>query len=120
MFGIEIRIDRFGAAEVEHAEVVAADKEVSWVGVGVECAEVVDLVGVKIPERLPDDVAKVLRRGAVGKDIEWLAIHPIHRDHAAVGKFWVVFREADLGEVCAGRREACRVAEFLFVVGFLE
>ena len=74
----------------------AADEEVPGVGVGVETPEVVDLVGVEIPERLPDAVAPVLRGRAIGKDIERLTVHPIHRDHPAVGKLGVVFREADI------------------------
>lgn len=81
LFAVEIRVDRFCATEVEHAEVVALDEKISRMRVGMETPEVVDLMGVKIPERLPNAISQLLRGRAVGKDIERLAVHPIHRNH---------------------------------------
>ena len=85
-----------------------------------ENTEIVNLVGVEIPERLPYAVAKVLRCLTICKDIECLAIHPIHRNHPFSRKFRVVFWESNLRQVCAGSGEVHRAAEFLLIIGLLQ
>jgi len=120
LFAVEIWANGFCATEVEDAKVVAIDKEISWVRVGVKMPEIVNLVGVKIPEGLANPVAMILRCRSVGKDIERLAVHPIHRNHPSTRKLGVVFREADLRQVRASGGEFHRAVEFLLVIGLLQ
>ena len=56
----------------------------------------------------------------VADRIERLAVHPIHSNHPSTRKLGVVFREADVWQVCAGARKFHRAVEFLLVIGLLQ
>ena len=78
LLAIELLRDLFRASKIQDAEHSIGNKEVAGVRVRMEEIQVMDLMAVKIPKGLPDQVPLFLRGFSIGKSVKWYAIDPSH------------------------------------------
>ena len=117
---VELPRNGAGAPEVQHPQFTFPDKEISRMWVGMKKEQGVDLIVVKVPQRLANLIPLPLTRRAVGESIERLAIYPVQGEDAGRASVRIERGEPDMIQSGTGGREFLRTAQFHLVVRLLK